>query len=77
MTTAVHLMSLADGVTEIAISSAKPWHRQMTNPQYIEGSITITRFDATDWLSARSTIIEMLKDVYNRMLRFIEQGQQP
>jgi hypothetical protein len=47
----------------------------MTNPQYIEGSMAITRFDAADWPAARSTITEMLKEVYNRMLRFIEQGQ--
>jgi hypothetical protein len=63
------------GVRDVPISSAKPWHKQMTNPQYIEGSMAITRFDATDWPAARSTITEMLKEVYNRMLRFIEQGQ--
>jgi tRNA A-37 threonylcarbamoyl transferase component Bud32 len=63
------------GVRDVPISSAKPWHRQMTNPQYIEGSIAITRFAAADWPAARSTITEMLKEVYNRMLRFVEQGQ--
>jgi serine/threonine protein kinase len=63
------------GARSIPISSAKPWHRQMTDPQYIEGSMAITRFDAKDWPSARSTITEMLKEVYNRMLRFIEHDQ--
>jgi serine/threonine protein kinase len=63
------------GVRDVPISSANPWHRQMTNPQYIEGSMAITRFDAKDWPAARSTITEMLREVYNRMLRFIEQGQ--
>jgi serine/threonine protein kinase len=63
------------GVRDVPISSAKPWHRQMTNPQYIEGPMAITRFDAKDWPAARSSITEMLKEVYNRMLRFIEQGQ--
>ena len=47
----------------------------MTNAQYIEGSMAITRFDAKDWPAARSTITEMLKEVYNRMLRFIDLGQ--
>jgi hypothetical protein len=41
------------GVRDIPISSAKSWHRQMTNPQYIEGSMAITRFDATDWPATR------------------------
>ncbi len=63
------------GVLHVPISSAKPWHRQMTNPQYIEGSMAITRFDANDWPAARSTITDMLKEVYNRMVRFIEQAQ--
>jgi hypothetical protein len=63
------------GARVIPISSAKPWHRQMTSPHYIEGSCAITRFDANDWPTARSTITEMLKEVYNRMLRFIEHGQ--
>ena len=65
------------GVRDTPISSAKPWHRQMTNLQYIEGSMAITRFCATDWPAARSKITEMLKEVYNRMIRFIEQNQQP
>jgi len=63
------------GVRDVPITSAKPWHGQMTNPQYIEGSMAITRFDATGWPAARSTITEMLREVYNRMLRFIEHDQ--
>lgn len=63
------------GVRDVPIAGAKPWHRQMTNPQYIEGSMAITRFDAADWPAARSTITQMLKEIYNRMVRFIEQGQ--
>jgi serine/threonine protein kinase len=63
------------GVRDVPITSAKPYHRQMTNPQYIEGSMAITRFNATDWPTTRSTITEMLKEVYNRMLRFIERGE--
>jgi serine/threonine protein kinase len=63
------------GVRDVPISSAKLWYRQMTNPEYIEGSMAITRFNATDWPAARSTITEMLKEVYNRMLRFIEQAR--
>jgi hypothetical protein len=47
----------------------------MTSLQYIDGSMAITRFDAKDWPAARNTITEMLKEVYNRMLRFIEQSQ--
>jgi tRNA A-37 threonylcarbamoyl transferase component Bud32 len=63
------------GVRNIPISAAKPWYREMTNPNYIEGSMAITRFEANDWPAARSTITEMLKEVYNRVLRFIELGQ--
>jgi hypothetical protein len=63
------------GVRNVPITSAKPYHRQMTNPQYIDGSTAITRFDAADWPAARSTITEMLKEVYNRMLRFVESGE--
>jgi hypothetical protein len=63
------------GVRDVPISSAKPWHKQMTSLQYIDGSMAITRFDAKDWPAARNTITEMLKEVYNRMLRFIEQSQ--
>jgi serine/threonine protein kinase len=63
------------GVRDVPISSARPWHKQMTDPQYIEGSMAVTRFDAKDWPAARSTLTEMLKEVYNRMLRFIELGQ--
>jgi len=63
------------GVRNVPITSARPCHRQMTNPQYIEGSMAITRFDAADWPAARSTITEMLKEVYNRMLRFMERGE--
>jgi hypothetical protein len=62
------------GVRDVPISSAKSWHEQMTSPQYIEGSMAITRFDAKDSPAARSTITEMLKEVYNRTLRSIEQG---
>ena len=63
------------GVRNVPITSARPYHRQMTNPQYIEGSMAITRFDAADWPAARSTITEVLKEVYNRMLRFMERGE--
>jgi len=63
------------GVRNVPITSARPYHRQMTNPQYIEGSMAITRFNAADWPAARSTITEMLKEIYNRMLRFIERGE--
>ena len=63
------------GVRNIPITSATPYRRPMTDPQYIEGSMAITRFNAADWPAARSTITEMLKEVYNRMLRFIERGE--
>jgi hypothetical protein len=59
----------------VPLTSAKPWYRPMTTPLYIDGLMAITRFDATDWPSARSTITEMLKNIYNRMVRFIEQGE--
>jgi hypothetical protein len=62
------------GVRNIPISSARPLYREMTNPHYIEGSMAITRFEANDWPAARSAITEMLKEVYNRMLQFIEQA---
>jgi serine/threonine protein kinase len=63
------------GVQNIPITSARPYHRPMTSPEYIEGSMAITRFNAGDWPAARSTITEMLKEVFNRMLRFIETGE--
>lgn len=63
------------GVRNVPITSARPYHRQMTNPQYIEGSMAITWFDAADWPAARSTITEVLEEVYNRMLRFVERGE--
>ena len=63
------------GVRNVPITSARPYHSRMTDPQYIEGSMTITRFAAADWPAARGTITEMLKEVYNRMLRFIEMGE--
>jgi hypothetical protein len=47
----------------------------MTSPQYVEGSMAITRFDANDWPAARNAITEMLRDVLNRLLRFIEQDE--
>jgi hypothetical protein len=53
-------MSDKHGVRDIPISSAKPWHSQMTDPHYIEGPMAVTRFDAKDWPAARSTITEML-----------------
>lgn len=61
------------GARDVPITSARPWYREMTNPHYIEGSIAITRFDASDWPAARSTTKDMLKEVYNRMLRYVEQ----
>jgi serine/threonine protein kinase len=63
------------GVQNIPITSARPYHRPMTSPEYIEGSMAITRFNAGDWPAARSTITEMLKEVFNRMLRFVETGE--
>jgi hypothetical protein len=56
----------------IPITSAPVWHRQMTNRDYIDGTMAITRFDAADWPAATSTITEMLREVFSRVVQYME-----
>jgi serine/threonine protein kinase len=53
----------------IPITSAPVSHRQMTNRDYVDGNMAITRFDAADWPAATSTITEMLREVLSRVVR--------
>jgi serine/threonine protein kinase len=59
----------------IPITTARPWYRQMTNRDYVDGTAAITRFDAADWPAATSTITEMLREVLSRVVRHIDTGQ--
>jgi serine/threonine protein kinase len=59
----------------VPITSAPIWHRQMTNQHYVDGTVAITRFDAADWPAATSTIIEMLREVLSRVVRYMDAGQ--
>jgi serine/threonine protein kinase len=59
----------------IPITSAPVWHRQMTNQEYVDGTMAITRFDGADWPTATSTITEMLREVLGKVVRYIDMGQ--
>jgi hypothetical protein len=59
----------------IPIPSASAFHRQMTNPDYVDGNMAITRFDAADWPAATSTITEMLREALSRVVRYMDMGQ--
>jgi serine/threonine protein kinase len=59
----------------IPITSAPVWHHPITNQHYIDGTAAITRFDAADWPAATSTIIEMLREVLSRVVRYVDTGQ--
>jgi serine/threonine protein kinase len=59
----------------VPITSAPIWHYQITNQHYVDGTVAITRFDAADWPTATSTIIEMLREVLSRVLRYVDTGQ--
>jgi serine/threonine protein kinase len=60
---------------EIPITSALVGHRQITNEHYVDGTVAITRFDAADWPAATSTIIEMLREVLSRTVRYMDTSQ--
>jgi len=59
----------------VPLTSAQPWYRSMTSQHYVDGRIAITRFDATDWPAATSTVTEMLREVLSRVVRYIDMGQ--
>jgi len=59
----------------VPITSAPMWHHQISNQHYVDGTMAITRFDAADWPAATSTIIEMLREVLSRVVRYIDTGQ--
>jgi hypothetical protein len=54
------------------ITSAPIFHRQMTNRDYVDGTMAIARFDAADWPAATTTITDMLREVLSRMVRHID-----
>jgi serine/threonine protein kinase len=63
------------GVRPTPLTSARPWYREMTGRQYVEGNIAIARFDANEWPAATSTVSEMLRDVLSRVVRWIDTEQ--
>jgi serine/threonine protein kinase len=64
------------GVTRaVPITSAPMWHHQISNQHYVDGTVAITRFNAADWPAARSTIIEMLREVLSRVVRYMDTGR--
>jgi serine/threonine protein kinase len=56
----------------VPITSAPIWHHQIANRHYIDGTVAITRFDAANWPAARSTIIEMLREVLSSVVRYMD-----
>jgi serine/threonine protein kinase len=54
------------------IMSAPNWHHQITNRNYIDGTVAIARFDAADWPAATSTIMEMLREVLSKLVRYMD-----
>jgi hypothetical protein len=59
----------------IPITSATIWHHPITNENYVDGTAAIARFDASDWPAAASTIIEMLREVLSRVVRYVDMGR--
>ena len=59
----------------IPITSAPIRHHPITNENYVDGTAAIARFDAADWPAATSTIIEMLREVLSRVVRYVDTGQ--
>lgn len=59
----------------IPIMGGMNYHRQMVSRNYHDGSIAITRFNASDWPSVREEILKMLGEVLSRMVRYVEQGE--
>jgi len=59
----------------VPITSAPMWHRQISNQHYVDGTVAVTRFNASDWPVARGVIIEMLREVLSKVVRFMETGQ--
>jgi hypothetical protein len=60
------------GVRNVPITSAKPYHRQMTNAQYIDGSTAITRVRGLDQPAPASKFDEITNvwhRISNRALR--------
>jgi serine/threonine protein kinase len=58
----------------IPIMGGLTYHRQMISHSYQDGSMAITRFNASDWPAARDEILKMVSEVLSRMIRYIEQG---
>jgi serine/threonine protein kinase len=59
----------------VPITSAPTWRHEIMHQHYVDGTMAIARFDAADWPAATSTIIEMLREVLSRVVRYMDRGQ--
>jgi serine/threonine protein kinase len=57
----------------IPLMGGMTYHRQMVSHSYHDGSMSITRFNASEWPAARDEILKMVGEVLSRMIRHIEQ----
>ncbi len=60
----------------IPIFPTPPHYPGFVSRSYQEGSMAITRFNATDWPAARSDIVEMARDVLSRFMEHVWQQTQ-
>jgi serine/threonine protein kinase len=59
----------------VPITSAPPRYGRLFGYSYTEGNMAVVRFNAADWPAATDDILDMVSEVFSRMMRHIAQEQ--